>query len=231
MATPCRAASFLVSLLLVVMSAASAGAQTQTQAQSDPESPLHWVDTKDVPLPEPQPLLWGQAPTARFRRVALDVTVHSAALFPHGQFSRHTRAAVAYGAGLAGRWRFDGRSALRVGATYSRSQFTAKESGLHGPVVLNAVIFRADYVFGHHWWQPWAGASLGVVPWRGDISQPIAQRSNKDSGHPLAGGLAAGVDLYLVPHLALSPELSWAQLGGGFKASMWSAGLALRGRI
>lgn len=157
--------------------------------------------------------------------------VHSGVLIPHGEFSRHARVGVAYGAGLAAEWRFSPCSALRLLAAYSRAQLTAKQADLFGPVTVNLVTLRADYLLGHRWWRPYIGVGIGVTPWHGDISQPIAQRSNSGRGNALTGTAAVGLDLNLAAHLALAPELAWTPLGSSFKTSLWGASLALRGRI
>ena len=164
-------------------------------------------------------------------RGSLQLQLHSGALIPHGAFWRHARVGVAYGAGVAAEWRFSPCSALRLLAAYTRAQLNAKEAGLAGPVTVNLVTLRADYLLGHRWWRPYAGVGAGVTPWRGDISQPIADRHNSGRGNALTGTAALGIDLNLVPHLTLAPELAWTPLGGSFKASLWGASLALRGRI
>jgi hypothetical protein len=185
----------------------------------------------DAPQLPPVDVLFGTPSRPCHPRGSLQVQVHSGALIPHGAFSRHARVGVAYGAGAAAEWRFSPCSALRLLAAYTRAQFTAKEADLFGPVTVNLITLRADYVLGHRWWRPYVGVGAGVTPWRGDISQPIAQRHNSGRGNPITGTAAIGVDLNLAPHLALAPELAWTPLGGSFKASLWGASLALRGRI
>ncbi len=181
--------------------------------------------------PAPRAVVWGAPAQPLHPRLGLDGQLVAGAIVPSGELSRHARAGFVYGAALGGEWRLEARHAARASIAYARSQVTAKQPGLHGAVKLDFLTLRGEYVFGDRWWRPYIGAGLGLTPWRGAISQPEADRSNAAHGHPFVGLVAGGLELAVWSHLSAVLDLSWTQLGGDFKASFWSAGLALRWRL
>lgn len=181
--------------------------------------------------PPPRVPLLGEFVRPLDRRLMLVLSAIGEFNIPAGEFANHAKAHISGGGGVGAELRLAALHAARLTFSATHTKLQAKEKGLSGPVSLTPLDLRLDYIYGNSWWRPYLGVGVGTNPWHGKILQIATDLQNEGEGTPASFVAAAGLDVGIAYDISLAPEVSWTRIGGGFNASLWRAGLVLRGSI
>ncbi|RYZ91389.1 MAG: hypothetical protein EOP06_06950 [Proteobacteria bacterium] len=195
---------------------------------STPPAPAEALTPPPVAAEEPKE----QPPSPSEKSSTLDIVPFAGIIMPSGEWDDHAKNGSSYGLGIGKAFIENSDGELRATLFVSgKSKLSAKESDRDGDVNLGSAVIRADYAFGSGKVRPFVGVGLGYYAWDGDIVQPSSQRKNTGDQKDTGGLVTLGLEWWVLPSLAISPEFTYTKVNGDFSEAFTSAILALRWRI